>query len=139
MSGDSPCHCVTLRRAARSVTAVYDALLAPAGLTLPQFSILRNLQRLGPQPISRLAAEVRLDRTTLTRNLQPLLSRRWIEIGGGADLRQRTVSLTRAGQAAIARAAPAWERAQSAVEARLGRQRLSVLREALAALETLGT
>jgi DNA-binding MarR family transcriptional regulator len=139
VSGSSPCHCVTLRRAARSLTALYDAHLRGAGMTLPQFSILRNLQRLGPQPVSRLAAEVRLDRTTLTRNLRPLRTRSWVEIGRGADLRERTVSLTRAGQAAIARGIPAWERAQAAVEARLGPRPLSALRDALAELERLGT
>lgn len=132
-----PCHCVTLRRAARATTAVYDALLERSGLTLPQFSMLRTLERLGPQPMTRLAAEVRLDRTTLTRNLRPLEARRWIEVGRGDDHRQRSVSLTRAGAAAIARALPAWERAQARVESHLGPERLRVLREALVELERL--
>ena len=135
MGGSVPCHCVTLRRAARSMTALYDALLERAGLTLPQFSMLRTLQRLGPQPMTRLAEEVRLDRTTLTRNLRPLRARKWIEIASGADHRQRTVSLTRAGERAIARALPAWGRAQAAFEARLGGERLRLLREALVELE----
>jgi DNA-binding MarR family transcriptional regulator len=117
------------------MTALYDALLERAGLTLPQFSMLRTLQRLGPQPMTRLAEEVRLDRTTLTRNLRPLRARKWIEIARGADHRQRTVSLTRAGESAIARALPAWGRAQAAVEARLGGDRLRLLREALVELE----
>jgi DNA-binding MarR family transcriptional regulator len=128
---------VTLRRAARAMTALYDSLLADTGLTLPQFSMLRALQRLGTQPMSRLAEEVRLDRTTLTRNLRLLHRRRWIEIHRGADQRQRTVSLTRAGESVIARAVIPWSRAQATVEVRLGPERLRTLREALVELETL--
>lgn len=135
MPSPVPCHCVTLRRAARSMTALYDAQLERAGLSLPQFSMLRALARLGEQPIGRLAEEVRLDRTTLTRNLRPLHARRWIAFGRGADRRERAVRLTPAGEDAIARALPGWERAQAAVERRLGPERLRVLREALVDLE----
>ena len=42
---ETPCACSTLRRAARAVTAVYDAALAPSGLRITQFSILRKLAR----------------------------------------------------------------------------------------------
>jgi DNA-binding MarR family transcriptional regulator len=126
-----------LRRAARSLTALYDAQLERAGLTLPQFSVLRALKRLGEQPISRLAEEVRLDRTTLTRNLQPLRARRWIAFGRGADRRERAVRLTPAGEDAIARALPGWERAQAVVEDRLGSERLRAFREALQELNDL--
>jgi DNA-binding MarR family transcriptional regulator len=128
-----------LRRAARSLTALYDAALEREGLTLPQFSMLRAVQRLGQgQPITRLARELRLDRTTLTRNLRPLHARGWLELARGEDQRERAVSLSRAGERAIARALPAWERAQDAVERRLGSGRLRALREALVELEALG-
>jgi hypothetical protein len=33
---EAPCACTTLRRAARAVTAAYDAALAPSGLRVTQ-------------------------------------------------------------------------------------------------------
>ena len=69
---ETPCACSTLRRAARAVTAAYDAALAPSGLRITQFGILRKLARLGPLPVTRLAAEAALDRSTMGRNLNPL-------------------------------------------------------------------
>jgi DNA-binding MarR family transcriptional regulator len=53
------------------VTAAYDRALAPSGLRITQFSILRTLGRLGPLAITRLAAEAALDRSTMGRNLDP--------------------------------------------------------------------
>ena len=79
MKFEAPCACTTLRRAARAVTAAYDAALAPSGLRITQFSILRRLARLGPLPVTRLAAEAALDRSTMGRNLNPL-ERRGFEI-----------------------------------------------------------
>ena len=42
------CYCIILRKAARRLTARYDAALAPLGLNLAQFSLLRNVERTGP-------------------------------------------------------------------------------------------
>src|SRR5262249_16201809 len=68
----TPCACAPLRRAARAVTAAYDAALAPSGLRITQFGILRRLARLGPLPVTRLAAESALERSTMGRNVNPL-------------------------------------------------------------------
>ena len=77
---ETPCVCNTLRRATRAVTAMYDATLAPSGLRITQFSVLIALARLGPLPVSRLAAEVVLDRSTMGRNLDPLERRGLVRI-----------------------------------------------------------
>jgi len=99
---EAPCACITLRRAARAVTAVYDASLAPSGLRITQFSILRKLARFGPLPVTRLAAEAALDRSTMGRNLNPLERRGLVRIEvGNVDQRERVAYLTAAGAAAI--------------------------------------
>ena len=72
MPFETPCACSTLRRATRALTAMYDAALAPSGLRITQLSVLSALARLGPLPVTRLAAEVALDRSTMGRNLDPL-------------------------------------------------------------------
>src|ERR1700751_4790507 len=116
MEFDTPCVCATLRRAARAITAAYDAALAPSGLRITQFSILRRLARLGPLPVTRLAAEAALDRSTMGRNLNPLERRGLVRIKvGNSDQRERIAYLTAAGEAAIAAALPHWRKAQKRI------------------------
>lgn len=118
MPSDAPCACTTLRRATRVVTAAYDAALAPSGLRITQFSVLRTLARLGPLPVSRLAAEAALDRSTMGRNLDPLERRGLVRIQvGEVDQRERVAHLTDAGKAAIEIALPYWRAAQQRVAA----------------------
>ncbi len=66
------CVCGRLRRATRALTQLYDDAMAPAGLRITQFSLLRTLERQGPLRITELAAHTLLDRTALSRNLEPL-------------------------------------------------------------------
>jgi DNA-binding MarR family transcriptional regulator len=118
MKFETPCACTTLRRAARAVTAAYDAALAPSRLRITQFSILRRLARLGPLPVTRLAAEAALDRSTMGRNLNPLERRGLVRIEvGGTDQRERIACLTAAGEAAIDAALPHWRKAQERIAA----------------------
>src|ERR1700740_1819936 len=66
------CACGRLRRAARALTQLYDDAMASAELRITQFSLLCTLARSGPMRISALAAWQLLDRTALSRNLDPL-------------------------------------------------------------------
>jgi len=113
---ETPCACSTLRRATRAVTAMYDAALAPSGLRITQFSVLVVLGRLGPLPVTRLAAEVALDRSTMGRNLDPLERRGLVRIKvGDVDQRERVAHLTAAGERAIEAARPYWRAAQERI------------------------
>ena len=133
----APCACSRLRRAARAVTQLYDDALEPAGLRVTQLSLLRTLQRRGTLTIGDLAARTLLDRTALSRNLDPLAERKLVAIVPGRDARKREVTLTRQGVAALAAAAPHWERAQREVSRRIGRERLDGLYEVLLDMEAL--
>jgi len=131
------CACGRLRRATRALTQLYDDAMAPAGLHVTQFSLLRTLARSGPARITDLAAAALLDRTALSRNLDPLLARGLVAIVPGRDARTREVSLTRAGIRAIRLAEPHWKRAQADVARRLGVPKLDALIATLAEIETL--
>ena len=133
----SPCTCSRLRRATRAVTQLYDDALAPVGMRVTQLSLLRTLQRLGTLTIGELAARNLLDRTALSRNLDPLAEKRLVAIVPGRDARTREVTLTRQGTAAIAAAAPHWERAQREVARHVGRDRLDGMYEVLRDIEAL--
>lgn len=105
---DGPCVCTQLRRLTRVVTAAYDEALRPSGLRITQFSLLRILTRLGPVPVTRLAEEAALDRSTMGRNLDPLERRGLVRLEvGERDQRVRVVHLTQAGRDALAAATPA--------------------------------
>ena len=133
----APCTCSRLRRATRAVTQLYDDALAPVGLRVTQLSLLRTLQRLGTLTIGELAARNLLDRTALSRNLEPLAEKRLVAIVAGCDARTREVTLTRRGTTAIAAAAPHWERAQREVARHVGRDRLDGLYAVLRDMEAL--
>lgn len=99
--------CFSLYAAARATTQAYRALLAPWGLTYPQYLVLAVLWLEGEQSISSLGDAMQLDSGTLS----PLV-RRLEQAGlvtktrGAADERVVTVRLTDEGQALRAEVAP---------------------------------
>ena len=131
------CTCGRLRRASRALTQLYDDAMAPAGLRVTQFSLLRTLARDGPLRISELATRQLLDRTALSRNLDPLVDAGYVDIVRGADARTREVAITRSGAATLKAAQPHWTQAQREVAQRLGRAKLEVLIAMLGELEAL--
>jgi DNA-binding MarR family transcriptional regulator len=107
------CNCAALRQAARHVTQFYDAVLAPSGLGLNQFSILSRLKAVGPVAIQDLARLLVMDRSTLGHLLRPLERRRLVTLALDArDRRSRRVMLTAAGRSLLAKARPMWAGAQ---------------------------
>jgi DNA-binding MarR family transcriptional regulator len=131
------CACGRLRRASRALTQLYDDEMAPAGLRVTQYSLLSRLARDGPTRISALASRMLLDRTALSRNLDPLVARGLVDIVPGRDARTREAALTRAGAAALKAAEPHWRRAQAQVAKRLGPRKLESLIATLREIETL--
>ena len=134
---DVACYCAKSRRAARLVTAVYDRALEPAGLKITQFSLLRAIERRAAPSITDLAEATGLDRSTLGRNLRVLAKGGLLVLGAGDDERTRIVTLTPAGQAAIAQALPLWKATQRQIEQRLPQEAGQVLDQMVAALLAL--
>src|ERR1700742_1899315 len=112
------CHCLALRSAARHVTQLYDGFLAEAGLTSTQFSIMAKLKRKGCLAINALAKDMVMDRSTLTRNMQPLERDGLIAISASAtDRRSKEIRLSKAGEKRIEAGLKAWAKAQARFEA----------------------
>jgi DNA-binding MarR family transcriptional regulator len=131
------CACGRLRRATRALTQLYDDAMVPAGLRITQFSLLRTLAREGATRIGDLATHTLLDRTALSRNLDPLIARGLVAAVRGDDARTREVTLTAAGERALRAAEPHWRRAQALVRRKLGAAKLDLLIETLGELEAL--
>ena len=121
------CTNLKLRQLSRAVTRHYDAYVAPTGLKNSQYSLLSHVVLLGSLRPSDLAARMKIDASTLTRNLQPLVAAGWVEQGPGDDARSRSVVATEAGRAKRTEAQRAWKQAQLALNARLGNERVLAL------------
>jgi DNA-binding MarR family transcriptional regulator len=121
------CICNNLRLAARLVTNYYDKLLEPTGLRVSQATILVVLYRAGIQTINEMAEKLELDRTTLTRNLKRLAHQGLLTIAPGSDQRTRVVALTPEGEAALLKALPLWEQAQSHMVEGIGEANAALL------------
>lgn len=134
----SRCHCINLRRAANAVSQFYDRCLEDSGLTLNQYSILCNIDRIAPCSVTELAARTRLERTTLVRNLKPLLAADWVYDAAAPGNRRNQLALTSSGRVRMQTAREAWARAQRDVEAHFSPEELQSLRAWLLRLEELG-
>ena len=125
------CTNLKLRQLSRAVTRHYDAYVARTGLKNTQYSLLSHVVLLGPiQPVE-LARRMKLEPSTLTRNLQPLIAHGWVEVGPGADARSRTIRATPSGRSKRSEGQRAWKQAQLALNARLGDERVVRLHDLL--------
>ena len=61
MRYNTPCNCISLRKASNNLTKIYDTALAKVGIKITQFSTLRNIQKLGKTNISDLSYLLELD------------------------------------------------------------------------------
>ena len=131
------CACHNVRRAARAVTGLYDRILAPTGLRTTQVTLLVALEKAGLIPFTRLAGVLGMDRTTLTRNLEPLRRAGLLTLRPGEDRRVRLAAITDKGRKAITAAIPLWEQAQRQITEGLGQGRWNAVRRDLEHLTAL--
>lgn len=129
-----PCACANLRRAARAVTQLYESGLRGTGLRATQFTLLQVLERRGELMQGELGDFLALDSTTLSRTLQPLAAKSWIQARPGDDRRAVHWSLTPEGRRMLERANPKWDAIQRRLRARLGSGRWTVLMAELSAI-----
>ena len=109
------CTNLKLRQLMRRVAQHYDAELGRAGLKTTQYSLLSYVLKLGPSRPGDLARAMRMDASTLTRNLRPLVDAGWLELGPGADGRSRLVTATEAGREKRREAQRHWRVAQEGI------------------------
>lgn len=133
----SECNCLNIRRASQALTDVYDEIMAPSGLKLGQFSLLKHINRLGPVSVSDLALSIRLDRTTLVRNLKSLEEKGLVTDTAPERSRNRQLQLTELGYGTYSAAEKLWLEAQNFVEQYLGKEDTDLLTQLLSKIEAL--
>jgi DNA-binding MarR family transcriptional regulator len=114
----STCFCLQSRMTARAVTRRYNAVLAPLGLEVTEFSLLGAIAYGRARSIAEIAERLAFERTTLVRNLKRMAERGLIAQADGGGRAVRYV-LTKAGETALRQALPLWRKAQKVVERRL--------------------
>jgi len=127
----TPCTVFRLRKATRKATRAYDRHLAAYGVGISQFGLLRIIADNDAAPLNRIAQILDMERTTLTRNLRPLLSAGLVELRTGKDKRIRTISITPEGRCRLEAAAVAWRAAQAEMRRRMGDEDLDRLHRLL--------
>jgi DNA-binding MarR family transcriptional regulator len=116
-----------IRQLMRQVSQHYDAELGKAGLKSTQYSLLGHVLKLGPVRPGDLAKAMRVDASTLTRNLKPLVDAGWLRIEAGTDDRSRSVIITEAGREKRSEAQRYWKAAQEKINRTLGEERVLAL------------
>lgn len=114
------CLCASFRRASRALTQHYEEALRPLGLRATQFTVLQALSIAKDITQGRLGRILAMDSTTLTRTLEIMSDRGWIEKVPGKDRRERRLRLARPGEDLYRRALPRWEQVQARLRRRLG-------------------
>lgn len=116
-----------VRQLMRGIGQIYDVHLAASGLRITQYSLLSHVLASSPVRPVDLARLMRMDASTLTRNLKPLIDAGWVRMGPGEDQRSRLVHITEEGRARREQAKQCWKTAQNEINTRLGAQRVVAL------------
>ncbi len=123
------CTNLKLRQLMRRVARLYDAELAGAGLKTTQYSLLTCLAKKGPMRPADLAKLLKMEASTLTRNVQPIIAAGWVEQSAGPDGRSRMLTLTEAGREKRQLAQRRWRVAQEQLNQLLGAERVIALHQ----------
>jgi DNA-binding MarR family transcriptional regulator len=103
----------------RVVTGIYDDALRPYKVRVSQMNILVAIAAAGPVRATDVCRQLKLDKSTLSRDLERLLARRLVR-AMPTDGRAKELEATYAGRALIEKVMPAWEIAQERVREILG-------------------
>ena len=113
------CLLMRSRRLARVLTRTYLDHMSEVGLTVGQFTLLTAVGCTPGARAADLAPGLDLEKSTLSRELAPMVADGLIEVRA-LDGRSQGLFLTEAGAARLDAAIPAWEAAQAAVAQDLG-------------------
>lgn len=108
------CLSVRLRLLNRAITKLYDDALRPVGIKSSQLNILVAAALDELTSPSTLCQRLKLDNSTLSRNVDRMAVRGWIElVPDSDDGRAHALRVTAKGRKLIERAEPAWTDAQN--------------------------
>jgi DNA-binding MarR family transcriptional regulator len=127
------CECVAvrLRMLNRVVTNIYDDTLRPLDLKVSQMNILVAAAKMGTARPIEVCEHLHLDVSTLSRNVERMKARGWLEVVPEEDGRSQPFRLTPQGRRLLEKAVPAWSKAQQRVKNILGNEIAEQLNQAM--------
>jgi DNA-binding MarR family transcriptional regulator len=127
----SECVAVRLRMLNRVITNVYDDALRPLDLKVSQMNILVAAAKMGTARPIEVCKHLHLDVSTLSRNVERMKTRGWLEIVPDEDGRSQPFRLTPQGRKLLEKAIPVWSQAQQQVKKVFGDGFLKQLNQAV--------
>jgi len=114
------CVAVRLRMLNRVITNLYDNALRPLDLKVSQMNILVAAAKMGTARPMYVCEHLHLDVSTLSRNVERMKARGWLEVVPDEDGRSQPFRLTSRGLKLLEKAISAWSEAQQQVKQVLG-------------------
>jgi DNA-binding MarR family transcriptional regulator len=133
------CIAVRLRSLNRVVTSLYDDALRPLGLEVNELNVLVITVKLGLAQPAKVCDILQSDTSTLSRNVERIRAKGWLEVVPGEDARPQPFRLTARGRKLLERALPAWEQAERRAVEVLGDEGIALLNKAASKLGFLQT
>ncbi len=130
------CIAVRMRMLNRVVTNLYDEALRPLGIKVSQLNILVATGKMGTARPAEIGSHLQLDVSTLSRNVERMKARGWLEVVADEDGRAQPFRLTAEGRKLLAKAVPAWKKAQRQAQTLLGTAIVNQLDEAVRRLKS---
>jgi len=127
----SECALFDIQRASRVVAGLYNSHLRGAGTTVAQWSLLRNIAAMQPVSIGWLAEALAMERTSVTRLVEPLIEQGLARSKAGDDKRVRNLEVTPKGVAKVRSGEKHWRAAQRELMDTLGAGKWLAMRESL--------
>ena len=125
------CVAVRLRMLNRVVTNIYDEALRPLDLKVSQMNILVAAAKMGTARPIEVCEHLHLDVSTLSRNVERMKARGWLEVVPDEDGRSQPFRLTSQGRKLLEKAIPAWSQSQQQVKKVLGEAFVEQLNQAM--------
>jgi DNA-binding MarR family transcriptional regulator len=132
----SECVAVRLRMLNRVITNIYDDAFRPLDLKVSQMNILVAAAKMGTARPADVCERLHLDVSTLSRNVERMKARGWLEVVPDEDGRSQPFRLTPQGRKLLEKAVPAWSEAQQQVKKFLGGGFVEQLNQAVKRVST---
>ena len=118
----SNCAFGKIRLVSRFVTNLYADALKEGGITPVQFSMMTAIKILDGANVNALSDAIKMDRTTINRNLKPLVRDGYVIVNESSDRRERIIALSEEGMAVFEQGYGRWKEAQRDLETLLGEE-----------------
>jgi len=125
-------HCLGIRTRLlhRMISGCYERAARPLGVRASQLSLITAIAASGPVRASDLAAALEMDKSTMSRDVERLKARGWVEAEPEPDGRGQRLKLTARGRQLLQQYQPAWEKAQREAAELLGGEGVQALHRA---------